>query len=520
MDDDRDRGYGGGRTGGDRGGNNGGNNNTSTKASTPEPTTTAKNDPPPATTTNVAPTQAAPTTDPPGTKPATTQAPVVNPTSTEAQKPAETQKQDVGGNNSTVSPAAPTPTQRTAPGSGDGSGQEGTAGGSNGNSGSTPAVGGGNRNGASSSNGGVNSGTESGSSEGGKGSGSSVAGGAVVGGNGATGTNGIGSGSGSNSSGASGASNGGSSSKGSSGGVIAGVVIGILAILALVALLLFLLRKKPKVQRFLARFRKGGGRSRSSYPIYGNGPDGMGNNLLDSRSGLQGGMLAAGFAAAPVMRQNSRSARPPLLPLSANSNRVSSPTGESLSSRAFTTSPTSPLSPASILSPPAHGGAPVAYPGRPQYVPPSPTIPRPTKPRVMHVANLSSGGPAAPSPVAGYRQPKQPPNPQPQAQHNQQQLQPQHARGGSVSSVSTTSALSAIINPQMVWPMPPATPTLTGRLGNSQQHHRGGSVPQNGGRGPERQPHLVDFEHSGLTVVKISRPLTGGRRPGTGRMYQ
>ena len=529
MDDDRDRGSGGGRTGGGRGGNNGGNTNTSTtKASTPDRTTTAKDDPPPATATHVAPTEAASSTNPPDTKPAPTQAPVVNSTATEAQKPSETQKQDEGVKSSTASssPAAPTPTQRTAPGSGEGSGQGNTAGSSNGNSRSTPTAAGGNRNGASSNGGGANSGSQTGSSEAGKGTGASVAGGAVVGGSGATGTNGIGSGSGSNSSGASGASNGGSSSKGPSGGVIAGAVVGSLALLALLALLLFLFRRKPKVQRFLAVFRRGGGggggRSRNSYPTYHNGPDGMGNNLLESGSGPQGpGMSAAGFAAAPVMRQMSRGARPPLLPLSANSNRISSPTGESLNSRGFTPSPISPISPASVLSPPAHGGAPVPYPGRPQYVPPSPTIPRPTQPRVMHVANLSSGGHAAPFPVAGYRQPREPSNPQPQAQNSQQQLQPQHARGGSVGSASTTSALSAIINPQMLWPMPPATPTSAGRWENGQQHQRGGgSAPQNGGRAPGRQPHLVDFERSGLTVVKITRQPTGGRRPAAGRTYQ
>ncbi|KAK3985423.1 hypothetical protein QBC44DRAFT_312273 [Cladorrhinum sp. PSN332] len=518
-DDDRDRGHGGGRGNGGGGSNN--NSSTSTKEPAPEPTTTVKNDPPAATTTQAAPVQPAPTTNSPD-KPSTTQAPVVNPPATTGgSKPAETQKPDAGGNNGSGSPAAPATTRQAAPGSGSGSGQVGGgagAGAGGGNSAPSPNTGAGNN---GNNNNGAQNGSGTGSSSGGSnGSSASAGAGAAVGGavgggggGGAAAGDTIGPGSGGSSS--AGASSGAdkNNSSGSLGGIIAGIVIGFLALLALIALLLFLFRKKPKVQRLLSRFRKGGdSRPGSSYPTNTSGPDGMGNNLINPfpLAGTAHGGAAAGFAAAPVMRHTSRRSRlnvpPPLLPLSANPNRVSSPTGESLASSrgAFTPSPVSPLSPASMLSPPGHGGAPVPYPGRPQYVPPKTATPPPppAKPRALHVTNLSIGGSAAPAPIAGYRQPKYEPR---------QQLQPQlHNRGGSISSASTTSALSAIINPQMLWPMPPMTPPVTGSSDNTNV----GGVGGGHGRG-----QYIDFEHSGQTVVKINKPPVSLRRPGTGRRY-
>ncbi|KAK4120152.1 hypothetical protein N657DRAFT_542800, partial [Parathielavia appendiculata] len=123
-----------------------------------------------------------------------------------------------------------------------------------------------------------------------------------------------------------------------------------------------------------------------------------------------------------------------------DSNRVSVFTNDSMTSAGFTPSPVSPISPTNLLSPGT------VRTSRPVQEPPDP--------RITAAANA-------------------------------------HVSRGSVSSISTGSAISAALAPgQMAWPMPPGTPPAI-------RHPDG--------------PHYLNFQQTGETVVRINQPPRSNR---------
>ncbi|AEO64780.1 uncharacterized protein THITE_116310 [Thermothielavioides terrestris NRRL 8126] len=289
----------------------------------------------------------------------------------------------------------------------------------------------------------------------------------TIGGVGGTGATSVGSG-------ASVAQNGGASGGGLPPGAIAGIVVGLLLFLALLGLLLYRLRRTAAVQRLLGPFgSKLGGGSGAFQRMDTPGPDGMGSSLLSpspEATAAMGAAAAAGAggaaaAAAATARNGTgpRSQTPMaqtgyLQPLAIppnvarrDSNRVSIiTTGSAASSGAFTPSPVSPLTPTSMLSPGA------VRTSRPVQEPPDPRAAAATAASATHA----------------------------------------HVSAGSISSISTGSAISAALAPgQMAWPMPPATPPVLRRPDGSQSQY-------------------LDFEQSGQTVVRINQPPRSGRSGG------
>lgn len=271
---------------------------------------------------------------------------------------------------------------------------------------------------------------------------------------GASGTGGI---AGGNPGGTAEAGSGDTSGGGLQPGAIAGIVVGLLLLLALLALLLYKFRRSPAVQRMLAPFRKLGGQSGGSARVDTPGGDGMGRTLISPGPGATttAGETAAASAARNRGAQGPQSQPPmrqtghlhPLAGAAAavgrDSNRVSTFTYDSVATTGFTPSPVSPVSPASMLSPGA------VRTSRPVRAPPDPRIIAATNARVTR---------------------------------------------GSVSSTSTGSGISAALSPgQMAWPMPPGTPPAI-------QHPNG--------------PQYLDFQESGETVVRINQPPRSNRRSG------
>ncbi|KAL2132193.1 hypothetical protein VTI74DRAFT_4108 [Chaetomium olivicolor] len=261
-------------------------------------------------------------------------------------------------------------------------------------------------------------------------------------------------------SGGTGAGAGGSSAGGGlPPGAIAGIVVGLLLFLALLALLLYRFRRSPAVQRILAPFSKAGGEG-GFHRMETPGADSMGRNLISPSPGPAAGSAGAAAAGAfrsrnsrsptsqqPPMRQ-SRSLHPLTIPPAAlarrDSNRVSIFTNDSVASTgALTPSPVSPMAPGNLLSP---GTVRTSRP-----------IQEPPDPRIISSANA-------------------------------------RISGGSVSSISTGSAISAALSPgQMAWPMPPGTPPV---------------IKTRDG------PQYINFQQSGQTVVRIYQPPRGNRRSG------
>lgn len=209
----------------------------------------------------------------------------------------------------------------------------------------------------------------------------------------------------------------------------------------------------------LAPFVKasGAGSPGGSHGANAAGSDNTHNTLLGAGPGTAAAAgAAAGAAAAAAASSDKRSQQSqppmrqegdfrPLVPVAAasrNSNRMSTFTGYSAVSSAFTPSPVSPISPASMLSPG------VVYTGRPRY--------EPGDPRIIPAADA-------------------------------------RLSRGSFSSISTGSGVSAALSPgQMPWPMPPSTPSLN-------QPNTPGSA-----QGADRE--YINFQESGETVVKINQP--------------
>ncbi|KAH6617623.1 hypothetical protein F5144DRAFT_596585 [Chaetomium tenue] len=159
----------------------------------------------------------------------------------------------------------------------------------------------------------------------------------------------------------------GTSGGGLAPGAIAGIVVGLLLLLALLALLLYKFRRSAAVQRMLAPFRKLGGQSRGSPRVDTPGGDGMGRTLISPAPTAAAASTAGGAAAAlaarnrsgrggqsqPPMRQTGR-LHPHVAPapgVGRDSNRVSTFTYDSVATTGFTPSPVSPVSAASMLSP-------------------------------------------------------------------------------------------------------------------------------------------------------------------------
>jgi len=181
----------------------------------------------------------------------------------------------------------------------------------------------------------------------------------------------------------------------------------------------------------------------------------MGRNLISPAPGAAaaaGGAAAAAYGrddyeprSQPPMRQTNRLHPLSVPPAAAtrDSNRVSVFRNDSVASTAFTPSPVSPTSP-NMLSPG------IVRTSRPVQEPPDA--------RIVAAANAHL------------------------------------SRGGSVSSISTGSAISAALAPgQMAWPMPPGTPSAI--------HHPDG-------------PQYLNFQQSGETVVRINQPPRSNRRSG------
>ncbi|KAK4245947.1 hypothetical protein C7999DRAFT_42557 [Corynascus novoguineensis] len=247
-------------------------------------------------------------------------------------------------------------------------------------------------------------------------------------------------------------------------GAIAGIVVGLLVFLALLAVLLYRFRKTPAMQRMLASFSRFPGGSAGFRRVETPGPDTLSRNppspaIGEGMAAAAGGTGAAAAAAAshsrsptgsgwsqPPMRQTNR-----LHPFSVSvaaatrdSNPVSVFTYDSAASSAFTPSPVTPTQPG-MVSPGA------VWTSRPVEEPPDPRI----------VAAATG-----------------------------------HITRGSISSISTGSAISAALSPgQMAWPMPPGTPPAI-------RHPDG--------------PQYVTFKESGETVVRINQPSSRSilRSPG------
>ncbi|KAL2143060.1 hypothetical protein VTI28DRAFT_400 [Corynascus sepedonium] len=237
-------------------------------------------------------------------------------------------------------------------------------------------------------------------------------------------------------------------------GAIAGIVVGLLVFLALLAVLLYRFRKTPAMQRMLAPFSRFPGGSAGFHRVDTPGADTLSRNPPSPAIG-EGMAAAAGAAgaAAATAASHSRSptgsgwSQPPmrqadrLHPFSVSvaaatrdSNPVSVFTYDSAASSAFTPSPVTPTQPG-MVSPGA------VWTSRPVEEPPDPRI----------VAAATG-----------------------------------HITRGSISSISTGSAISAALSPgQMAWPMPPGTPPAI-------RHPDG--------------PQYVTFKESGETVVRINQP--------------
>ncbi|KAK4151612.1 hypothetical protein C8A00DRAFT_35760 [Chaetomidium leptoderma] len=207
---------------------------------------------------------------------------------------------------------------------------------------------------------------------------------------------------------------GGSSGGGLPPGAIAGIVVGLLLLLALLGLLLYRFRRSPAVQRMLAPFGKLGGGSGAFNRVDTPGGDGMGRNLISPAPGAAataGGSAAAVAASTQPPMREAGYLHPLVVPAAAarrDGNRVSAITFDSVASTGFTPSPVSPMSPTSMLSPGT------VRTSRPVQAPPDPRI----------------------IPAANARMSR-----------------------GSLGSVSTGSAISAALAPgQISWPMPPGTP--------------------------------------------------------------
>lgn len=203
------------------------------------------------------------------------------------------------------------------------------------------------------------------------------------------------------------------------------------------------------MQRLFAPFSKLGGRSSGFHRVDTPGADSMGRNLLSPTP--VGGAAAAGAAAAAVASHKPQSQPPmsqpghlqplvvPAAAVRRDSNRVSVFTNNSVGT-GFTPSPVSPQSPVAMLSPGT------VRTSQPVQSPPDPRI-----------ANA-------------------------------------HVSRGSVSTISTASAISAALSPgQMAWPMPPGTPPAI-------RHPDG--------------PQYLNFQQQGETVVRINQPPRGSRRSG------
>ncbi|KAK4236697.1 hypothetical protein C8A03DRAFT_45349 [Achaetomium macrosporum] len=246
-------------------------------------------------------------------------------------------------------------------------------------------------------------------------------------------------------------SGGGASGGGLPPGTIAGIVVGLLLLLlALLALLLYRFRRTRPVQRMLAPFSKRGGEAGGFYRVDAPGGDGMGRTLLtpapEATATAASNHYGRSLSSQPPMGQTGH-LHPLVVPAAAarrDSNRVSVFTNDSAASTgAFTPSPVSPVSPNGMLSPGT------VRTSRPVQEPPDP--------RIIAATNT-------------------------------------HVSRGSVSSISTGSAISAVLSPgQMAWPMPPGTPPVI-------RHPDG--------------PRYLNFEQSGETVVRISQPPRNRRSGG------
>lgn len=232
------------------------------------------------------------------------------------------------------------------------------------------------------------------------------------------------------------------------------MTVGLLVFLALLAVLLYRFRKTPAMQRMLAPFSRFPGGSAGFHRVDTPGANTLSRNPPSPAMG-EGMAAAAGAAgaAAATAASHSRSptgsgwSQPPmrqadrLHPFSVSvaaatrdSNPVSVFTYDSAASSAFTPSPVTPTQPG-MVSPGA------VWTSRPVEEPPDPRI----------VAAATG-----------------------------------HITRGSISSISTGSAISAALSPgQMAWPMPPGTPPAI-------RHPDG--------------PQYVTFKESGETVVRINQP--------------
>ncbi|KAK4096955.1 hypothetical protein N658DRAFT_317090 [Parathielavia hyrcaniae] len=267
-------------------------------------------------------------------------------------------------------------------------------------------------------------------------------------------TTGIGGGSSGDHSGTGGSGTGdaGTSGGGFPPGAIAGTMVSLLLLLALLALLLYRFRRSPAVQRLLAPLGMLGAWRRDRHRDDTPGPYGTGRDLL-SPSPAVGAMAGAAGAydrssqvlpyQAPMKQTSSVHLVVP--PAAArrerDSNRVSVSTKDSVAGTGFTPSPVSPISSADLLSPGAVRSS------RPVREPPDPRI----------TADATA-----------------------------------HVRRGSATSLSTGSGISAALSPgQMAWPMPPNSPSAI--------HHPDG-------------PHYLNFQQTGETVVRINQPPRSNRR--------
>ncbi|KAK3899839.1 hypothetical protein C8A05DRAFT_36537 [Staphylotrichum tortipilum] len=234
-------------------------------------------------------------------------------------------------------------------------------------------------------------------------------------------------------------------------GGIAGLAVGLVVFFALLAFLLYRFRKSSVVQRLLAPFRRG------PNIVRGTTPGGDGRNLLSPTpvaGAAAGAAVVAAAAAAPTARRRREDHYPPMsqagylnptyVPPAVtrqDSNCVSVMTNASVPSTGIVSTPTS------SFDPPATMVAGAVNTSRP--------LPAPPDPRLVAAANARFSH-------------------------------------GSVSSISTSSAISAGLAPgQMAWPMPPGTPPAI-------SHPDG--------------PQYLNFDRAGQTVVRINTPTRGNRR--------
>ncbi|KAK4038418.1 hypothetical protein C8A01DRAFT_47985 [Parachaetomium inaequale] len=202
---------------------------------------------------------------------------------------------------------------------------------------------------------------------------------------------------------------GGSSGGGLPPGAIAGIVVGLLLLLALLGLLLYRFRRSPVVQRMLAPLSKLGGGLGGFSRVDTPGGDGMDRNLITPSpvaAATAGGSAAAAVTTSnrghhpppsqPPMRQTGH-LHPLSIPAAAaarDSNRVSVFTYDSVATTGFTPSPVSPMSPSTMLSP---GTVRTSRP-----------IQEPPDPRIIASANARMAWPMPPGPSPAIQHPDGP----------------------------------------------------------------------------------------------------------------